>query len=99
MIGVISFWTVIFTLLIVFWCGVHPKVEGVPSSNTKCVDLLWLSFWYAISDTVLDILVIIMPYPYVKRLQIGRREKVAVFSIFLLGALYVTALNKSRFGL
>jgi len=43
---------------------------------------------YAVVDVVLDLAVLSLPLPVIKRLQLSREKRLGVAAIFLLGALY-----------
>ena len=50
-----------------------------------------MNFSFAITDVIGDVLVVCMPYPYIRKLHMGRREKVGLVAIFLLGTLSTAA--------
>jgi hypothetical protein len=46
-------------------------------------------FWYGQSgwNTLMDVIVLVMPIPLVIKLQMNRRGKLGLFAVFLLGTL------------
>jgi hypothetical protein len=45
---------------------------------------------YAIIDIVLDVGILAMPLPVIRRLKLSRTKRTAVAGVFLLGALYAS---------
>lgn len=93
MIALVFAWMIAFTFAEAFECGVHPEVQWSGGKNSKagCVDMTWMNFIFAITDVIGDIMVISMPYPFIKSLQMSKGEKFGLVSIFLLGALSTAA--------
>lgn len=83
-------WGLAFTLTYIFQCwpidlqwkkvyghrGTGKCINGAPQRNT-----------YAISSVLLDILMLLLPWPYILRMHIPARDKIAIGGFFLLGAL------------
>ena len=93
MIVLVSIWAITFLFAAAFECGVHPEIQWIGGTNNKtgCVDQTRMNFIFSITDTIGDILIVSMPYPCIKRLQMSKREKVRLVSIFLLGTLSTVA--------
>jgi hypothetical protein len=79
--GVSAFWTM------------PPMLEG----TQYVVNPPALIIAYAIIDIVLDVGILAMPLPVIRRLKLSRTKRTAVAGVFLLGALYVSqACNLAR---
>lgn len=81
LIILIAAWGVAFLFTEAFMCGSNSH-GGHPCASSE-----WRVLWFAITDVIGDVAVLTMPYPMIKNLQVTRREKVAVYGIFLLGTL------------
>ncbi|KAF2792104.1 hypothetical protein K505DRAFT_388011 [Melanomma pulvis-pyrius CBS 109.77] len=81
-------WGIAYTLLFVFSCipisDTWKAAHG--ATNRHCVPLLPIKI-YAIASILIDVSMLLIPWPQIVRLNISRREKVAVLAIFGLGAL------------
>ena len=80
-------WTVSFFFANLFTCyPITPFIEAFYGNN--CVD--GLSMWYAmaITDIIIDFIILVMPIPMVLKLQLPLKQKLGVLGMFLLGALY-----------
>ena len=87
---IIILWSLAYTMAEILVCGAHPESLWNDSDRKSCVNQTWLNFTYAITDTLFDIIVISMPYPALRKLQLGRRAKLGLAAIFLLGTLYMS---------
>lgn len=81
LIVLIALWDLIFILLQVILED-HSLHVFPPFESQE-----WLLLWFAITDVLGDIAILALPYPCIRKLQMGRRIKVGVTAIFLLGAL------------
>jgi hypothetical protein len=97
MIALVTTWTAAFLIVDVFLCGTTPWVLWTPGAVHTCVNRNNLNLLFSITDAVGDILIVSMPFPVISKLQIDRRQKIAVALIFLLGALS-TACSIIRLG-
>ena len=85
-------WALAFMFAEIGICGGQPTVLWDPESEaSSCSNHKYLDFAFSITDVIGDILVIIMPFPYIRKLKINLREKLAISSIFMLGALSTAA--------
>lgn len=92
MIALVILWGVAYTFAEIFVCGGNPAAIWDPTAGpATCVNETWLDFSYAITDAIGDLLVISMPYPCIKKLQMSTREKVGIAMIFMLGTLSTVA--------
>ena len=80
-------WTIAFTFAVAFDCGPRPEIHYVGT----CVKIAYVDLAFSITDSIGDILVVSMPYPCIRKLNISRREKWGLASIFLLGTLSTIA--------
>ena len=86
-LGLVFSWTVSFFFANLFTCyPITPFIEAFYGNH--CVD--GLSLWYAmaISDIVIDIIILFLPIPMVLRLQLPLKQRLGVLGMFLLGATY-----------
>ena len=84
-LGLVIAWTISFFFANLFTCyPITPFIEAFYKNN--CVD--GLSLWYAmaISDIVVDFIILLMPIPIVLNLRMRLKLKIGVLSMFLLGA-------------
>lgn len=93
MIVVIVLWGLAFFLAEAFQCGVSiPSPLWTPgASRSDCVNANDLNLVFAVTDAVTDVIVLAMPYPYLRKLQMGKRERAGLIAIFALGTLAVAA--------
>jgi len=76
-----------FTTVTMFQCTPIPYFWNKTIAGGHCVDTA--AFWYghAAWNTAADVLVILLPIPVIRSLQMGRSQKLAVMGVFGLGAL------------
>ncbi|ORY05911.1 hypothetical protein BCR34DRAFT_435559, partial [Clohesyomyces aquaticus] len=86
-------WGVSFLFVYIFQCWPISDVWTISHRFTRhCVDsgtTLWCAI--AVSSVVIDGAILALPWPYVFRLRLPRREKCGVVVIFMLGALVLGA--------
>ncbi|KAF2187321.1 hypothetical protein K469DRAFT_725367 [Zopfia rhizophila CBS 207.26] len=92
MVTLIGMWTTSYTFAFVFMCRIDVQVlfTDPESMIQKCVNTLMFAYSYSISDFISDVLIILIPIPFVSRhprisvlnLPIGRT--LAVMGVFLL---------------
>ncbi|OTA99907.1 hypothetical protein M426DRAFT_27043 [Hypoxylon sp. CI-4A] len=89
--GAICVWGVSFFFATLFECYPVGKVWlslfGQPEHERYCYNHLPMFYATAISNMIMDILILAIPLPMVWKLKMPRRQKIAVSGIFLLGAL------------
>lgn len=82
-------WGIAFTFTYSFQCS---PVEGfwthVQGKRIGRVDIS-VNYYYAVSTIIIDVMVLTLPWPMVWGLRMKRTQKVAVISIFMLGAMCV----------
>ena len=92
MIGLIISWSLAFFFAEVFECGTNPAAQWDPAAGPpKCVNITAMNFAYAITDVIGDILVVTIPYPCIRKLNMSTREKFGIALIFMLGTLSTVA--------
>ena len=79
--GLIVLWGVVFLLLEIFVCTADS------ATSLTCAAQEWTLLWFGITDVLGDIIVLSMPYPCLRSLQMSRPEKIGVTAIFALGTL------------
>ena len=92
MIALITIWTLFYLVAELFECRARPSILWTPdASRASCINITNLNFSFAITDVLFDIMVVVMPYPCIRKLHMGRREKLGLAGIFLLGTLSTAA--------
>ncbi|MCJ1380091.1 hypothetical protein MMC17_003194 [Xylographa soralifera] len=93
MVALVSMWTISFFFSFLFICGKTPADYWISSKTEKgyCVATQELHLSFAISDTILDILIILMAIPMIWNLRMSTSRKFAVTGIFSLGLITVAA--------
>ena len=93
MLAIITAWTIAFFFAILFICGTDfsaywtsTKVEAA-----NCTETSMLHNAFAISDVVIDVIIIVLPLPMVWRLHLTPGRKLGLIGIFMLGALALAA--------
>ena len=74
-----------------FGCGTHFDYYWTSQENQlKCpADLAKINLSLAISNFLIDCIIIVFPIPLILKLQISRANKIAVLVVFALGGLFV----------
>ncbi|KAL2051850.1 hypothetical protein ABVK25_007765 [Lepraria finkii] len=81
LIVVITLWGSIF--LLVQCCFCSNKGLGTLS----CDSSQWSLLWFAITEVLGDIAILSLPYPCIRKLQMGKRDKIGLIVIFSLGGI------------
>ena len=81
-------WGISFTIAYLAQCSPISDFWSKPIDHRHCINIS-IHEYFAISSIILDVLILCMPWPMVWRLQMALKHKVAVLSIFMLGAMYV----------
>jgi hypothetical protein len=76
-------WIFVCTPIRAFWSFPYGSGEGT------CLDTWKLNQATSISDLVLDVLILVVPVPMVWRLHLPVMRKIAVLTVFFLGAMLV----------
>ncbi|KAI9692056.1 MAG: hypothetical protein M1820_009559 [Bogoriella megaspora] len=93
MLAIITAWTIAFFFAILFICGTDFSAYWTSTEveAANCTETSMLHNAFAISDVVIDVLIIILPLPMVWRLHLTLGRKLALIGIFMLGALALAA--------
>lgn len=87
----ICVWGVAFFFATLFECmpiaQIWTSLYGTPEHEHYCYNYLPMFQGTAITNMAIDVLILTVPMPMVWRLQMPTRQKLAVSSFFLLGAL------------
>ncbi|KAF4632484.1 hypothetical protein G7Y89_g5648 [Cudoniella acicularis] len=87
MYAVIVGWGIAFTFTYTFQCNPsNPLWAQQQGKRVGCVDIS-VNFYYAVSTILIDVMVLALPWPMVWRLKMELKQKIAVLSIFMLGAI------------
>ena len=92
-IALTAMWTVSFFVVEIFICALHPAIlwtyKNAQEKKAQCADSSMVLLWFAITDVLGDIVILSMPFRPIQILQKSKKEKLGIFAIFMLGALYV----------
>ncbi|KAI2467251.1 hypothetical protein F4781DRAFT_433647 [Annulohypoxylon bovei var. microspora] len=96
MIVLVSLWTVGFFFTTVFECGLDFWVLWGSNSSGKnitshCINTQHLSLSFGVTDFITDVVIIGIPVPLIWRLCLSTGKKIAIISVFLLGAVTIGA--------
>lgn len=88
-IGLATIWGVSYFFALLFLCNpVSAYVRyGSEAPDLHCANEPSVYYSLAISDVLIDIIILIIPIPFVWRLHMKTAQKVAVSGIFALGSL------------
>ena len=91
MMGIVASWAVSFTLATVAQCiPIRYFWESFEIDYpSHCIQVQLLYQGLAISDLILDVLVLLLPIPMVASLHLPWKTKIKVLDILLLGSVYV----------
>ncbi|KAI8959242.1 hypothetical protein F5Y11DRAFT_13691 [Daldinia sp. FL1419] len=93
MIGIISAWSIAFCFATIFQCGTRWTWNWAPIGIflTQCTNTLNLLTVFTGTDLLTDFIIMFMPVPLIWNLQMPRRNKIGVTSIFMLGLFTIGA--------
>ncbi|KAJ8065330.1 hypothetical protein OCU04_006020 [Sclerotinia nivalis] len=96
LISIIGCWGISFFFATVFECfPVHDVWSTLYGQPRSCYDYLPMFFATAISNFIIDVMILATPLPIIWKLQMPVQQKVAVSGIFLLGA-FVCGISIAR---
>ncbi|KAI1209955.1 uncharacterized protein F4807DRAFT_425033 [Annulohypoxylon truncatum] len=92
----VSLWTVGFFSTTIFECGLDFWVLWGTNSSAKnitshCVNTQHFSLAFGVTDFITDVVIIGIPVPLIWRLSLSTTKKIAIISVFLLGAVTIGA--------
>jgi hypothetical protein len=86
MLALVAGWTIAFLIPSIFQCTpVTTLVE--PFYGNHCIDTLPFYLTLSVTDSVMDLVILIFPVPMVWKLKLNTKTKLAVTGMFLLGAM------------
>ncbi|KAF2800435.1 hypothetical protein K505DRAFT_970 [Melanomma pulvis-pyrius CBS 109.77] len=93
MITLCIIWGLGFYFSMAFICGTHFSAywTSVKELRTHCPHLHTQQTWLAISDSIIDGIIFVIPIPLVFRLQMTISRKLAILVVFLFAAVTVAA--------
>ncbi|KAJ5177103.1 uncharacterized protein N7482_002980 [Penicillium canariense] len=88
-LAVIAAWTTASVLVTIFQCVPIEASWNKDITNNRCVDKD--SWWYAFAaiNTITDFSIAILPIPPIRHLKLSKRDRIGLFCVFGVGALYV----------
>lgn len=84
-IGIIVTYTIVTIFTSIFICV--PVSSFWTLEEGRCINRFASWFANAAVNLVTDLLIIILPMPMIRRLKLQRRQKIALMSIFAIGAM------------
>ncbi|KAF2873320.1 hypothetical protein BDV95DRAFT_604828 [Massariosphaeria phaeospora] len=90
-IGLVVAWMVTFLILLTAGCGTNVSAwwGSLLDLTTKCANQFSVLLGLAVVDVAVDLMIMILPLPWILRLQLPRRQKFGVLAIFLVGSLAI----------
>ncbi|KAF2721511.1 hypothetical protein K431DRAFT_268668 [Polychaeton citri CBS 116435] len=88
--GVVSSGAIAFAITNIFQCLPVHRVWD-PSIHGSCYDIRAFWFSHAAFNATFDIVVYVLPIPFISRLKISRSKKAGVIAIFAFGAFVIAA--------
>ena len=77
-----------FFFAILFSCTpIDKSLNNDPDPIVKCIDDVTLFYAGAGSDIAVDFIILFIPWPFIWKLQMSTKNKIAVTSVFFLGIL------------
>jgi hypothetical protein len=94
LIALIIIWTLSFLGANIFQCGTHPAAAWTSAKTIMkyCDDTSGATAALALSDLIMDVMIVAAPMPIVWGLKMNVRQRVQVLGIFGLGFVYVAIL-------
>lgn len=81
----------ILIILIALWGLVFVLLQVIFERSTRHThpwgSQEWFLLWFAITDVLGDVAILALPYPCIRKMQMGRRFKVELTLVFSLGTL------------
>ncbi|KAI9655105.1 MAG: hypothetical protein M1821_005588 [Bathelium mastoideum] len=89
----VTIWMVLFFFISIFECGTNIKANWGSFADYAeyCINLFTLVIAIAITDVILDVAVVILPLPFIWKLQMPTKQKLGVSLIFLFGLFSIAA--------
>lgn len=87
----LGIWGVVLEVLLGLACT--PVAVFFPSREAICINTLTVWYLTSVMNIVTDFLVFLIPMPAIRALQLRRKQKILVTSVFCLGFLYVTRIH------
>lgn len=89
-----SLFTLETVIISVFDCTPIPFFWDKSIEGGHCVNFGAMWFSHASTNIVFDIVLVILPMPVIKSLNLPKKQKIALMGIFALGTLYVSPLSQ-----
>ncbi|KAF2865698.1 hypothetical protein BDV95DRAFT_599405 [Massariosphaeria phaeospora] len=88
--SICAIWLIAFTFVFIFACDpVRASWDITIGPTAKCIDIKTLYVAAAIPNVLTDVLLILLPLPYVWRLHAPIAQRIVLVFVFLLGAFIV----------
>ncbi|VUC35253.1 unnamed protein product [Clonostachys rosea] len=90
--GLIGFWTLAFTMAIVFSCSpVYAQWDMIAQATATCINQVRMFLGLILSNAVLDLVIMAIPIRSILQLQMRLTDKIGVLTCILLGLIAVIA--------
>lgn len=90
-IALVILWGVGFSITYLSACrgdfSVRWSTESSEQIELKCINTFWMLYGLAISDFVMDCMIILIPVPMIWKLHLRSSRKLGILVVFLLGSL------------
>ncbi|KAF2258878.1 hypothetical protein CC78DRAFT_477090 [Lojkania enalia] len=89
MIALTTMWAISYTFTFIFMCKGDFNVlfYDLLAVQEKCVDTFKVGYSFSISDFVSDVLILLIPIPFIWQLRLPLEKRLAVTLVFFLGVL------------
>ena len=88
---------VVLFFLAVFQCIPVQAIWNLDIKNAKCISIGDISYANAAVNIATEVVILIMPIPVLKQLQLSFKRKVALYALFGAGIVYVLDFLLSTF--
>lgn len=92
LVGLVAAWTLAFLVADLLLCGAHPELNWAydqRDARKGCGNKGVLLLSFAATSVATDAILVVLPFFYVRRLQMPKSKKLAVVFVFVLGTALV----------
>lgn len=93
MLAITMAWSLAFFIETIFECGLNFwAIWGTTKELMEnCVDTMHVALWFCITDSVTNLVILLIPILFIPRLEVSRTKKLASTALLLLGSVAVAA--------
>lgn len=89
--GVVGIYTIVMLFVNMFECPKKISDAWGPKFPEGCNNLVAVYYWQAAFNIFTDIVILVLPFPTIRKLQVNKARKYALFGIFGVGSIAVIA--------